>query len=268
MHAWRETETIMKYHIDTIPVWDAYEQEDQCALCLLEYKSEKEYVDFFLSGSVMEPSTRIEVNKTGFCGNHFKLLYNEKNRLGLALITHTHLKETIEKFAKLTKPLGSNKEGFASKLNALLPKKIGAPDVPLNNLLSWLDENHDSCMICNRIENLLNRYAYTILHLWQKDHEFEKALKSSKGFCLHHLALIMRIASKTLSSKAFDEWTSFIMPIELEVLEELEADLLWFTKKFDYRNQDKPWGNSRDALPKTLQKLSGTYMEPPAIDDE
>ena len=58
---------MVKYHIDTIPVWDAYHQEDQCPLCVLEYKCEKEYVDFFLSGSVMEPSTRIEVNKTGFC---------------------------------------------------------------------------------------------------------------------------------------------------------------------------------------------------------
>lgn len=259
----------MKYHIDTIPVWDAYHQEDQCPLCILEYKSEKEYVDFFLSGSVMEPSTRIDVNRVGFCGNHFKLLYNEKNRLGLALITHTHLKETIEKVKKLIKPLGGEgNEGIVSKFSALLPKKMSSTDVPLNNLLAWLDEHHESCMICNRIESLLNRYAYTILHLWQKDSEFEKTLKDSKGFCLHHLALMMKIASETLSSKAFDEWTGFIMPIELEALNELEADLLWFTQKFDYRNQDKPWGNSRDALPRTIQKLSGHYMEPPAIPDD
>lgn len=259
----------MKYHIDTIPVWDAYHQEDQCPLCVLEYKSEKEYVDFFLSGSVMEPSTRIDVNRVGFCGNHFKLLYNEKNRLGLALITHTHLKETIEKLDKLGKALGSKQDdSLASKLGSLLPKRMGGPDAALNNLLSWLDEHHESCMICDRIENLLNRYAFTILHLWQKDQEFQKTISDSKGFCLHHLALMMKIASETLSSKSFDEWTSFIIPIELESLNELEADLEWFTLKFDYRNQDKPWGNSRDALPRSIQKLSGHYMEPPAIGDD
>ena len=187
----------MKYHIDTIPVWDAYHLEDQCPLCVLEYKSEKEYVDFFLSGSVMESSTRIEVNKVGFCGNHFKLLYSEKNRLGLALITHTHLKETIEKLNNLSKALGPiQNESFVSKLGSLLPKRMGGPDAALNNLLSWLDEHHESCMICDRIENLLNRYAFTILHLWQKDQEFQKTISASKGFCLHHLALMMRIARK------------------------------------------------------------------------
>lgn len=261
---------MIKYHIDTIPVWDAYHQEDECPLCLLEYKCEKEYVDFFLSGSVMEPSTRIEVNKIGFCSNHFRLLYNEKNRLGLALITHTHFKETIENFNKLSKNLGANKDSdnLVSKLGSILPKRMGGPDTALDNFLSWLDQHHHSCMICDRLEKLLDRYAYTILHLWQKDQEFLKTISNSKGFCLHHFALMMRIASETLSNKTFNEWCEFIIPIQLEVLNELEGDLEWFTKKFDYRNKDKPWGNSRDALPRTIQKLSGCYMEPPTIDDE
>ena len=104
----------MKYHIDTIPVWDAYKVEDECPLCVLEYRSEQSYIDFFLSGSVMEPDTRIEVNKTGFCPPHFQLLYNEKNRLGLALITHTHLKETIDKFKKLADiAVNNRRKGFS-----------------------------------------------------------------------------------------------------------------------------------------------------------
>lgn len=251
----------MKYHIDTIPVWDAYHEKDQCPLCVLNYKSEKEYVDFFLSGSVMEPSTRVDVNRVGFCSHHFQLLYNEKNRLGLALITHTHFKETIEKFEKLTKALEAGADGSTSKIGALLPKRMGSKDTALLDLLDWLEEHQDSCMICDRIENLLERYAFTILHLWQKDPAFERTLEDSKGFCLHHFGLIMKIAGETLSTKAFNQWVEFIMPIETKALEELDADLLWFTQKFDYRNQDKPWGNSRDALPRTIQSLSGTYME-------
>ena len=42
----------MKYHLDTIPVWDAYHEEGECPLCILEDKSEKSYVDSFLGGSV------------------------------------------------------------------------------------------------------------------------------------------------------------------------------------------------------------------------
>ena len=36
-----------------------------------------------------------------------------------------------------------------------------------------------------------------------------------------------------------------------------EKDLEWFTLKFDYRNQQKPWGNSRDALERTVSRLRG-----------
>ncbi|MGI6372738.1 MAG: DUF6062 family protein [Caldicoprobacterales bacterium] len=260
----------MKYHIDTIPVWDAYDQKDQCPLCVLEYNSEKKYVDFFLGGSVMEPSTRIDVNRIGFCGDHFRQLYGEKNRLGLALITHTHLKETIGEFAKLTKDLKRGKKGLISRFSSKLTGKGRGSDSPLSNLLEWLDEHHHSCMICDRLENLLKRYAYTIIYLWQKDNNFIETLKNSKGFCLHHFALIMKIADETLSAKHFNRWIDFILPIQTKTFDQLEADLLWYTQKFDYRNQDKPWGNSRDALPRTLQTLSGKYMEPPASsnDDE
>ena len=31
----------------------------------------------------------------------------------------------------------------------------------------------------------------------------------------------------------------------------------WFTLKFDYRNQDKPWGNSKNALERTVNRLRG-----------
>ncbi|HZJ83537.1 MAG TPA: DUF6062 family protein [Clostridia bacterium] len=259
----------MKYHIDTIPIWDAYQQQEGCSLCALEYKSENEYIDFYLSGSVMEPSTRIEVNEVGFCPNHFKLLYKEKNRLGLALISHTHLRETIKKLEKLTNPLiGHEENGLVEKLSGLFPKKMSGKDTELISLINYLDEQHDSCMVCHRIQSLLERYAYTILHMWQKEEAFEEVLRDSGGFCLNHLSLILRIASETLSSKVFDNWVNYIIPIQLDSLKELDEDLLWFTKKFDYRNQDKPWGNSRDALPRTLEKLSGSYMEAPSPKDE
>ena len=75
----------MKYHLDTIPVWDAYHEESECPFCILKDNSEKAYVDSFLGGSVMEPDTRIEVNDTGFCPHHNELLYQAQNRLSPAL---------------------------------------------------------------------------------------------------------------------------------------------------------------------------------------
>ena len=40
-------------------------------------------------------------------------------------------------------------------------------------------------------------------------------------------------------------------------LSRMEKDIEWFTLKFDYRNQDKPWGDSKDAVERTVNKLRG-----------
>ena len=65
----------MKYHIDTIPVWDAYKADCECPMCLIRRKCELDFIDSFLGGSVMEPDTRIEVNAKGFCQEHLHQLY-------------------------------------------------------------------------------------------------------------------------------------------------------------------------------------------------
>ena len=42
---------------------------------------------------------------------------------------------------------------------------------------------------------------------------------------------------------------------------EMQKDLEWFTDKFDYRNADAPWKNSKDALPRTIQKTNSINVE-------
>ena len=45
--------------------------------------------------------------------------------------------------------------------------------------------------------------------------------------------------------------------VELDALGRVEKDLEWFTLKFDYRNRDKPWGNSQDAVERSVNKMRG-----------
>jgi hypothetical protein len=45
----------------------------------------------------------------------------------------------------------------------------------------------------------------------------------------------------------------------LENLSRVKGDLDWMIAKYDYRNASKPWGNSRDALQRSMQKLQGIY---------
>lgn len=51
----------MKYHIDTIPVWDAMKLDGECLLCALERKTELGEADRYLGASVMEPEDRKSV---------------------------------------------------------------------------------------------------------------------------------------------------------------------------------------------------------------
>lgn len=254
----------MKYHLDTIPVWDACKENSECPLCILEDKAEKSYVDSFLGGSVMEPDTRIEVNDKGFCPHHNKLLYKAQNRLGLALMTHTHTLETMKKLKVETDHLEKAFDKPDSGPRNLLLKLSGggsSTDLAVKEFVSWLNNHCSKCIICDRINYSLNRYAYTIIHLWEHDKEFRETMNQSKGFCLAHLPKVLEMASDKLNRTKQAEFICEINKLTFANMERLEKELHWFTQKFDYRNQDKPWGNSKDALPRILQKLTGKYME-------
>jgi hypothetical protein len=41
-----------------------------------------------------------------------------------------------------------------------------------------------------------------------------------------------------------------------DAFEGLIDDVEWFTLKFDYRNQDKPWGNSKNSIQRSMRFLS------------
>lgn len=254
----------MKYHLDTIPVWDAYHENSECPFCLLEDKSEKAYIDSFLGGSVMEPDTRIEVNDKGFCPHHNQLLYQAQNRLGLALMTHTHVQQTISKLEKQMGILKKTAENPGRKLKLFKKSPSNKePDLKqsMHNFGHYVCSLRTQCIICDKLQNALDQFAYTFIHLWSHDKEFRKVFLESKGFCFSHLPLVLDMAAKNLSSAKQSEFIKELLPMQMENMNRLEKELLWFTQKFDYKNQDKPWENSKDALPRTLQKLTGKYME-------
>ena len=44
-----------------------------------------------------------------------------------------------------------------------------------------------------------------------------------------------------------------------ENYQRLQEEVTWFTDKFDYRNKDKDWGNSKDSIQRCMQKFGGGY---------
>ena len=233
----------MRQHLDTIPVWDAYKSGCECPLCSIEAHNEAMYVDNFLGGSVMEPNVRIEVNEKGFCAHHMKQLYDMKNRLGLALMQHTYLKECIKKI-----------EALPFEKKSLFGKKSDAGENPVQKAAQ-------SCIICERLENTMYRYALTLCYMWKHEPSFKDAFANSKGFCLPHYELMLRAVKEELSGSDLSAMQNELKRVELENLNRIEKEIEWFTLKFDYRNQDKPWGSSEDAVERTANKLRRHVVE-------
>ena len=82
----------------TIPVNEAFEASAAdhtcgCALCALYRKLEEDELDLILGASMMEPDIRIKTNKSGFCRQHYDMMFVRKNRLGMALTLESHLDE-------------------------------------------------------------------------------------------------------------------------------------------------------------------------------
>ena len=252
----------MKEKIYTIPVTDAFGQDCECPVCLLEEKLENEYTDYYLGPALMEPDCRMETNKKGFCRRHFEMLYNrQENRLGLALETDTHLREQLDKLEELSKAADAAAKGIKPS-NALVGALSGKffskgqeGSGHTAKLLELLTKLESSCTVCDRLKYTMDRYMDVIMYLWLREEDFRKLFESRKGFCLIHLKQLAQASVKYLKPDESTIFISLLLQQQVESLYRIEKELDWFTKKFDYRNNEAPWGNSKDALSRSIQKL-------------
>ncbi|OKZ79824.1 MAG: hypothetical protein BHW08_08430 [Clostridium sp. CAG:12237_41] len=238
----------MKEQLYTIPVNDAFNEPCECPLCKIYDNLEQESIDFMLGPSYMEDDIRMETNKTGFCTKHIKQLYDRQNRLGIALMLHTHMEHTGEHIEKMAKSCNSSKK-------SLFGKKEKSP------LIDYIKEIENSCYICNRIENVFDRYIKTVIHCYTHDDDFKKKFNESKGFCTKHYGMLYEYAEKTLNSSALNNFISDLNDIYINNFKRVTDELEWFIDKFDYKNENEPWKNSKDAIQRSILKTNGLFIE-------
>lgn len=251
----------MKEKIYTIPVTEAFSEEGECPVCLLHRRLEDEYVTYFLGPSLMEPDCRTVTNENGFCRRHFELLYNSKeNRLGLGLVIETHLGEQLRRLDGIPVPgkgeggqPGSRLKSIASRLSS----KASDPAKSIDDTISFLKELEGKCSVCSKLEYTMDRYMDVIMYLWAREEDFRQMFNSRKGFCLPHMRQMLEAAGKYLKPADAGVFAGNLLKMQKSHLERIRQEVDWFTKKFDYRNNDAPWGNSKDALPRSIQKLAG-----------
>ena len=165
-----------------------------------------------------------------------------------------NMERTIEKLAENAKRVAAA-GGEEAKKNFIA--RMGKKNADIPACADEILELTGRCILCERLNTAMDRYVYTLLYMYRHEAEFRKALAASKGFCLDHYAQVMKAAPQHLSGKELNELIETITKSELENLNRVEKDLEWFTLKFDYRNRDKPWGNSQDAVERSVNKMRG-----------
>lgn len=211
----------MKERIYSIPLAEALEETQGCILCTLEKRLEEQAVEYFLGPSMMEPDSRKITNEKGFCKRHMGMLFDKKNRLSLALMLETHVKE-LEK-------------------NLNIPKKSGlfSKESPAKLLSDGIYRRISSCALCDKLDSQMRDAAGNLSYLWDKDEDFRKMFENSEGLCLEHMALTARACEKEISGKKREEFLSMLAERQKEKLSSVYNDLHEFTLSFDYRNADK-----------------------------
>lgn len=243
----------MKETIYTIPVNEAFAIDCECPLCELEKNLEKEAIEYALGPAMMEPDFRTESNEKGYCTKHFKMMFAIPAKLPLALVLDTHIGDVSEKLDNIRRAAqnGDNKKRG-------LIKKNSAPDYSraLSELLKKLN---DDCMVCQKVNHTMERYADVLLQMWATDEDFKDKFDRSKGVCLKHLKLLSDTCRTSLKEKDRGAFMAALLSKETKELSRIKDDIHRFTLKFDHRNKDMEWGTAKDAPLRTIEKLSG-YM--------
>lgn len=248
----------MKEQLYTIPLTEAFQENDECPFCYIERNLEQHALDFVLgsNASYMQYDIRQATDEIGFCRDHMKKMFTYGNSLGSATILETHMSK---KLAELKKEM----ERYSSKAKPGFMERMRKGSVALkgnNNVSQWIHTQSDSCYVCNHMRENWDRYIATFFVLYQRgEPEFIELVKRGKGFCLPHFAEILDAAPMYLDDKEQKELRRILFPQMEQNLERIIDDVEWFRVKFDYRYRDADWKNSKDAVQRAMQKMGGGY---------
>lgn len=244
----------MKEKLYAIPVNDAFLSDCECPICQMYKTLEDSAIEYTMGPSYMEDDTRMQTDEKGFCQKHMEMIYESGNKLGISLILKTHFDRILKDTAPLSEKVQEKKGFLGRKSKGNSPEDSAASDTPL---VTYLEKLNSSCFVCDRINNFFLRYIDTVFYLWKSDETFRRQYESSRGFCNEHFMLLIKKAPEHLRGAALDEFVSLTRQLYVTNMERVRDDLAWFIDKFDYRNADAPWKNSKDSIPRAMIKLNG-----------
>lgn len=215
----------MKETIYTIPINEAFDNAEGCPFCYLAEKTENTLMERATGASMMEVDFRKKTNEKGFCKAHYKSLAGRREKLPLALIMESHIKELINILE--TEKLKDTEKEFLKKSS--------------------------SCLICEQTEETLSRYYKAFFSLYKEKEFKEKAF--SKPFCVEHFAKLLSLSGRYLSIKKSKEFKRHIISHEEKLLSSLHTDISSFCRKFHYDKNNINHEGAIDAVPRGAEIL-------------
>ena len=206
----------------------------ECFLCALEDEIERKYIDAYLSELVMDAKARERlVEGGGFCNHHFYRMLAIATRPessdghGIALIAQSIIEKTIQDLQKQRK---QRKEAFRQKIE---------------------------CPACTHVANLMEIYNRKIVELLcSRNEEFLKLFKNSKGFCIPHFVLLLKMVKNAVVGEG-QEIVRAIIDVEEKNFGQLKSELSEYIRRQSYEFSDEDRRAVEDVLLKSVQKIVG-----------
>ncbi|MCI8270689.1 MAG: hypothetical protein HFG55_13725 [Lachnospiraceae bacterium] len=253
----------MKEKLYTIELTDAVKAGDECLFCWLERKLEQENLEFVLGSSYMEDDIRAETSQKGFCRHHTKMMYDYGNSLGNAWILKSRLEYLNQELKKqMAHYVPGKSPGLLQRLKK--PERVVAGE-GASAAEAWLRSEEEHCYVCGRMRRIYERMLDTFVYMLRSDPDFCRLLQESKGFCIHHFADVLKICEEKLKPQEKQEWIPRLVELMTKNLDRMQEDIDWLIEKYDYRNKDADWRQSRDAVQRTMQKTVGGYPADPVF---
>lgn len=225
----------MRDDICTIPISEAFEENDGCAVCRMYETVEKRILEYIMGAAMMEPDVRIETNKAGFCEHHYKKMLSMRGRLSLALMLQTHTAEIRKNITE------------------------GGITVSSAKRVDRAREVNDSCFVCDKINWGFERMLDTIYRTYENEKDFRELFSTQDYLCFKHYVMLANGSNKKNMKRYGNEFLKTLEGKMAKILTELQEDIDKYCSMYDYRNSggNADWGNSKDSVERTITFLTG-----------
>ena len=99
-----------------------------------------------------------------------------------------------------------------------------------------------------------------------RDHSRLLVMDRESGKCSHHHFYdVLDSCREKLKPEEAQQMKEMLCGLMERELARIQEDIDWFVEKYDYRNQNADWKNSKDAVPRTMQKITAGYPADPVF---